>query len=286
MLVRYGIAADPRYEKSGIRGFADSAVLNGPLSTDVRSILAGIDIDVAELLLADRLRRDSRIDLVMSHHPQGRALSGLYGVMQVQAYVLRRAGVPAGVAQGYLNERRRQVQRRLLSSNHDRSVDAARLLGLPFVCCHTPADNHAYRFVSRLLEQKKPKLVRDIVDVLLGVPEYQHADRLLCGPRIILGNPRRQCGRVLVEMTGGTEGPQDIYRHLYRCGVRTLVSMHLSEDHFKKVVDANMNVVIAGHISSDTLGLNLILDNVSRHGDFDIKSVSGFRRIKRAPQAA
>lgn len=286
LLVRYGISADPRSDKRGIRGFPDSAVLNGPLSTNVRSILVGIDMDVPELLLADRLRRESRIDLVMSHHPQGKALAGLYGVMQVQVDVLRKAGIPAGVAQGYLNERRRQVQRRLLSANHYRSVDAARLLGLPFVCCHTPADNHAYRFVSQLIERKKPTLVRDIIDLLLDVPEYRHAQSLLCGPRVILGDPRRRCGRVLVEMTGGTEGPQDIYRHLYRCGVRTLVSMHLSEDHFKKVVDAGINVVIAGHISSDTLGLNLILDNLCRHEDLNIEAVSGFRRIKRARQTA
>ena len=106
----------------------------------------------------------------MSHHPQGKALAGLYGVMQVQVDILRSAGVPEPVAQGFLDERRRQVKRRLLSGNHSRPVDAARLLNLPFVCCHTPADNHVFAYISRLLAQKKPRLLKDVIDILNLIP--------------------------------------------------------------------------------------------------------------------
>jgi hypothetical protein len=251
------------------------------LTADIRKILVGIDIDTSELMLADLIRRRSGLDLVLSHHPQGKALAGLYGVMQMQVDVLRSAGIPERVAQGFLNDRKQQVMRRLLSGNHDRVVDSARALKLPLVCAHTPADNHVFQFVSRLLARKKPGAVKDIVSILLEIPEYQHAHRSLCGPRVILGNPRRPVGKMLIEMTGGTEGSQSIYKHLYRCGVRTLVSMHLSEDHLKCVTDANLNVVIAGHISSDTLGMNLLLDNIEKHGQIDIMAISGFTRIKR-----
>ena len=84
-------------------------------------------------------------------------------------------------------------------------------------------------------------------------------------------------------MTGGTEGSKDVFDKLYRAGVRTLVSMHLSEEHFKKVKDANLNVVIAGHISSDNLGMNLLLDKVEEYAkqDFEVIACSGFTRIKR-----
>jgi len=276
LIIRYGISADPRKDKLNIGGFSDTAILNGPVSTQVHSILVGIDIDVAEILIAERMRSSSKIDLVLSHHPQGRALAGLDGVMKLQVDVLRKAGVRESIARGFIDERCRQLKRRLMSANHNRSVDAARLLRVPFVCCHTPADNHAYRFVSRLLELKRPRLLKDIIDILLDIAEYRYAANSLCGPRIILGNPGRPCGKIFVEMTGGAHGPEGIYSHLYRAGVRTVVSMHLSEEHFKKVIDADMNVVIAGHISSDTLGLNLILDNISRHEDFDIKALSGF----------
>ncbi|MFA6384888.1 MAG: NGG1p interacting factor NIF3, partial [Candidatus Omnitrophota bacterium] len=144
---RYGVAADPRGGKKNIAGYADSAILNGSMEADVRKILVGIDIDTPELLLADRIRRQSGLDLVLAHHPQGKALAGLYGVMQLQVDILRSAGIPEQVAQGYLNDRKRQVMRRLSSGNHNRAVDAARLLNIPMVCAHTPADNHVFQFI-------------------------------------------------------------------------------------------------------------------------------------------
>jgi putative NIF3 family GTP cyclohydrolase 1 type 2 len=180
-----------------------------------------------------------------------------------------------------LDERKREVERKILPANHMRAVDAARLLDIAFVCVHTPADNHAYSFVSKTLKEARPKLVGQIVDLLKAIPEYDEAETNCSGPKIILGSPNRQAGEIFVEMTGGSEGHKDIYDKLYKAGVRTLVSMHLSEDHFKKVLDANLNVVIAGHISSDTLGLNLLLDKIEREQKFSIISFSGFRRIRR-----
>jgi hypothetical protein len=82
-------------------------------------------------------------------------------------------------------------------------------------------------------------------------------------------------------MTGGTEGSKDVFDKLYCAGVRTIVAMHLSEEHFKKVKDANLNVVIAGHISSDNLGLNLLLDRIEKVEPLQFIGCSGFTRIKR-----
>jgi putative NIF3 family GTP cyclohydrolase 1 type 2 len=282
-VVRLGAERDPRPHKDKIRSYGDTAILHGDLETKVKKILLGIDIEVAELLLADRIREREGLDLVVSHHPEGSAYARLHEVMQVQVDVLEKIGVKREIAQKLLEERQQEVQRKILPQNHTRPVDAARILGLPFMCMHTPADNHAFSFIKGFLEREKPKTVQDIVYLLEEVPEYRHAQRYNCGPRIIIGNPRRAVGKVLVEMTGGTEGPKDVFDKLYKVGVRTLVSMHLSEEHFKKVKDANLNVVIAGHISSDNLGINLLLDRVEREEKekFQVISCSGFYRISR-----
>ena len=42
-----------------------------------------------------------------------------------------------------------------------------------------------------------------------------------------------------------------------------------------------IHVVIAAHISSDALGLNLLLDAVEKQGSFAIVECSGFKRIRR-----
>lgn len=279
-LVKFGIDRDPR-KKVPKEPFSDTAILFGSPATQVKKVLVGIDIEVGDLLLADRIRQRRGLDLVMSHHPEGHAYAALYKVMQLQVDMLARLGVSSKVAQELMDERKREVERRILPQNHMRAVDAARLLELPFMCVHTPADNHAYSFIKGLLNRNKPRTVQDTVDILMELPEYKEAQRYAVGPRIILGSPRRPAGKISVEMTGGTEGPKEIFDKMYKAGVRTLVCMHLSEEHFKKVKDANLNVVIAGHISSDTLGLNLILDRIEKEEKLQVTDCSGFRRIRR-----
>jgi len=63
--------------------------------------------------------------------------------------------------------------------------------------------------------------------------------------------------------------------------VGTIVGMHMSQEHLKNAEKYNINVVIAGHIPSDNLGVNLLLDKVeSKFCALDIIPCSGFRRIK------
>ena len=278
--VKFGRERDPR-SKAHVSSYADTSILYGNPDTQIRNILIGIDIEVAELLLADRIRKERGLDLVISHHPEGRAYAALYEVMQLQVDILKEAGVSKDVAQQLLDERKQEVERKILPQNHMRPVDAARLLDLPFMCIHTPADNHAFWFMQRLMDREKPKKIQDIVDILMHIHEYKLAQSNNAGPRIILGSPKRPVGKILVEMTGGTEGSRNVFDKLYKVGVRTLVSMHLSEEHFKKVQDTNLNVIIAGHISSDTLGLNLLLDRIEKEERFQIINCSGFNRIRR-----
>ncbi|MDD4939643.1 MAG: NGG1p interacting factor NIF3 [Candidatus Omnitrophica bacterium] len=280
LAVKFGKERDPR-KKEEFGSFEDTAVLFGSPDTDVRKIMVGIDIDVGELLLADKIRGSEGLDLVLAHHPQGAAAAHFYEVMRLQVDMLVKAGIEESTAREMIEERRLEVERRVMPQNHMRSTDAATILGLPFMCVHTPADNHVAYFLRKLFDREKPGKVQDILDLLDKIPEYEDARRNNSGPRVILGNPRRSAGRIFLEMTGGTEGNKDIYPNMYKAGVRTLVSMHLSEEHFKRVKDADLNVVIAGHVSSDTLGLNLLLDRIEEEEKLLTIDCSGFRRIRR-----
>lgn len=277
--VKCGSALDPRGKD--IKSYSDTAVLYGDPEIEVKKILLGIDMEVGELLLADRIRQREGLDLVVSHHPEGRAWAVFYQVMQLQVDLLVKQGIARGVAERLLDERKREVERKVIPNNLMRSVDAAKLIDMPFMCVHTPADNHAANFIESLLRREKPRKLKDIMDILMEVEEYKEASGESAGPRILLGSPDRPVGKVFIEMTGGTEGPKEVYGKLYESGIRTLVSMHLSEEHFQKVRDSDLNVVIAGHISSDTLGLNLLLDKIDKNGELTVFSCSGFRRFRR-----
>lgn len=281
LVVKFGRERDPRKNKSEIKSYADTAVLFGSPGTEVNKILVGVDMEVGELLLADRIRQDKGLDLVVSHHPEGKAYALLHEVMRLQVDLLMEAGVKEALARKLLDARMNEVARRILPQNHTRSVDAARLLNMPYMCMHTPADNHVFCFLRDLMKARKPALVEDVIDILTEIPEYRKARENMAGPRLILGSPKRKTGKILFEMTGGTEGPKEALGKLYKSGIRTLVSMHLSDEHFKKAKEANLNVIIAGHISSDVLGLNLLLDRIEKEESLEITGCSGFTRVKR-----
>ncbi|MDD5236956.1 MAG: NGG1p interacting factor NIF3, partial [Candidatus Omnitrophica bacterium] len=211
LAVESGIEKDPRsnaiLRKELPHPYADTRILHGSPDTDVNRILVGIDIDPAELILADRLREHGGLDLVVAHHPEGKAWAIFYDVMRLQVDILKKFGFPNKEAEELLKERMSEVERRILPANHSRSVDTAKLLDMPFMCMHTPADNQVYAYMERLLKEKKPKQVGDILDMLKDIPEYKIATAENNAPRIISGSPRAEVGKVYVEMTGGTEGP-------------------------------------------------------------------------------
>lgn len=263
--------------------YSDSRILYGSEDEEIKSIFVGIDIEVGEILLADSLRSKGRqIDLLLAHHPEGRAYATLYNVMNMQSDILNRFGVPINIAEGLMDKRIKEVERRLLPVNHARAVDAARLLGIPFICLHTPSDNMVASYLQRLFDEKKPYLVDDVVGMLKGIPEYREAGRDGVGPKIILGSKERKAGKIFVDMTGGIEGSKEIFESLTTSGVSTIVAMHLSEDHRKEAEKHHLNVIIAGHISSDNLGLNLLLDELTRGDSLEILECSGFKRFSRS----
>jgi transcriptional regulator of met regulon len=262
--------------------YSDSRILHGKGDEDVKTILVGIDIEVGEVLLAETLRsRNAPIDLIVSHHPEGRAYANLYSVMYMQADILHRFGVPINIAEDLMEGRIKEVERKLMPVNHTRAVDAARLLDMPFVCLHTPADNMVASYLQQTFDEKKPYTVDDVIDLLRELPEYREAEKNNAGPKILLGVKNRKAGKIFVDMTGGTEGSKEIFQSLSLSGVNTIVAMHLSEDHRKEAEKNHVNVVIAGHIASDNLGLNLLFDRIAKDEQIEVYECSGFRRIER-----
>lgn len=261
--------------------YADTRILAGDPDCEVQNILVGIDMEISEVLLADALRqRGEKIDLILSHHPEGRALSGLYRVMHMQEDILANMGVAINVAEGILSSRISEVQRGLMPLNHDRAIDGAKLLGFPFMCVHTPADNMVNTYLDNLLKKKKPDTLNEVIKTLREIPEYRQATMMGSGPKIVVGSPQNRTGKIMVDMTGGTGGSKDAYAKLATAGVGTIIGMHISEAHRKEAEKNHVNVIIAGHMASDSLGMNLVLDQLEQRG-IGIKTCSGLIRFSR-----
>lgn len=307
---RAGIAADPRGEdgvarvlerarkafedlpehkkwefdqESLVNPFADTRILVGDPDKDVTKMLVGIDLEVGEVLLADSLRsKGDTVDLLLAHHPEGRALARLEEVMGIQADVWRKFGVSVAYGDAVLSDRMDEIMRALHPRNNEQTLAAARLLDFPYMCCHTPADNNVNKYLqARCDELGADATVDDLLDMLKSIPEYHEAVLQGTGPVIYEGSAKRRTGKIMVDMTGGTSGPVEALSRLAASGVGTILGMHMGEEHRQKAKDEHMNVVIAGHISSDSLGMNLVIDLFERQG-VDVIACSGFTRVSRA----
>jgi putative NIF3 family GTP cyclohydrolase 1 type 2 len=265
-----------------VNPYADTRILYGDPDTEVTSILVGIDLEVGEVLLADRLREKGQtVDLMFAHHPEGRALARLEEVMSVQADVWCKFGVSIAYGDAIMTDRMAEIMRALHPRNNEQTVQAARLLDIPYMCCHTPADNSVNAFLqARCDEMGTDGTVEDLLDMLKAIPEYHQAVQEGMGPTVFEGGKTRRTGTIMVDMTGGTSGPVDSLGKLAAAGVGTIVGMHMGEDHRKRAKEEKINVVIAGHVSSDSLGMNLIIDQFER-GGVKVIACSGFTRVSR-----
>jgi putative NIF3 family GTP cyclohydrolase 1 type 2 len=258
--------------------YMDSCVYNVSEDREIKRVLVGIDIGPEEVLLAKQL---GNIDLVIGHHPIGKGLAQLADVMDLQCDVYNYYGVPINVAEGLMRERISEVARGVNAINHQRTVDTAKLLNINLMNAHTSADNMAARFLKNHIENRKFERVGEIISALKELPEYKEAIKLGVGPKVFAGSSENRCGKIaLTEITGGTEGTPKLYEKISQAGVGTVIGMHISEEHKKQAEAANINIIVAGHMSSDSLGMNLLLDELQKQG-VEIVACSGFTRFSR-----
>ncbi|MDR3071125.1 MAG: hypothetical protein LBU29_00770 [Endomicrobium sp.] len=264
--------------------YYDSRILYGDENIEVGTIMVGIDIESSELLLAKQLMNaGTKIDLVITHHPEGHAYSTFYGVMEMHVDTLNKQGIPINITDKIVSERIKEVQRNVLPQNTERAYDTAKLLNIPFMTAHTVADNHVTSFLQKKVDELNPVYLREIIEMLNGCPEYKHATKVGHPPLILNGSDNSRCGKVFVDMTGGTELPIEAFEKLEAAGVGTMVGMHLSPKCVNEAEKHHINIVVAGHISSDNLGLNLLFDKLESKCLEKLKFIecSGFRRYKR-----
>jgi len=261
-----------------VNPYLDSRIYNIAQDKEVRKVLVGIDIGPAELLMAEKI---GGVDLIIAHHPTGKGLASLAEVMDLQCDVMNFYGVPINVAEGLMKPRISEVARGVNGLNHQRTVDAAKIMKMNLMNSHTPCDNLAANFLRHLVEKGKYERLGDLISILKKIPEYQKACEIGVGPKIFVGDKENRCGKIaLTEITGGAEGSPKLYEKLVDAGVGTVIGMHISEEHKKEAEKANLNIVIAGHMSSDSLGVNLFLDELEKK-NIEIVPCSGLIRVKR-----
>ena len=242
----------------------------------IKKVLMGVDMDTAELMLAKQLG----FDCVVSHHPRNTNME-MIDVLDTHIQKLEALGVPKNKSQKLMEDRKTELNYNWHVANTRRSESAAKLLGMPFISLHTPADIIGELIVQKYLDKKfknKPDTtVQEVVEALEGIEEYKNSERK---PVIRVGSKESYAGKIYVLMSGLTGPGPKILKEYFEAGVGTLVMMHIPEKDAKELKEQNIgNVLIAGHMSSDSLGLNKLAKEWAKKG-VETTMMSGIVPVK------
>lgn len=242
----------------------DSEVYVG--GNNLRRAIFGVDLDAAELMLA----KQQGFDVAIAHHPCGGGTwAGFPKVLERHIPIMTGAGVPRDQAEAAVREMQEEHGPRTHLLNYDRLPSVARMLGLPFMNVHAPADEIGRREMSRAISEgvRPDSTVGDSIAVLQKFPEFAHART----PVIVrMGSQDAPLGRWVFSHGAGTNGGYPVASAMFRNGVDTLFYIHVDPGHLKRIKEefgkSKKNLVITGHIASDSVGINVVIRRLRREG--------------------
>ena len=227
---------------------------------NISNVLFGIDAGVPELLFA----KEYGYDCVIAHHPQGTAIINFHKVFRRHISQMIEAGVPKKKAEKAVLKKLKELEIQNHTRNYAHAVDFAKLLGMPYMNIHTPLDEVGRRLMTKKIQSglvSKTK-VQDLVNSLNELTEFRNAATEI---KIRLGNPENLVGKVVVSHGAGTNGGYEIAKTYFEHGISTVIYIHIhSVDLEKLKSDDRGNLIVTGHIVSDSIGINPFINELEK----------------------
>ena len=237
----------------------------------IRRVMIGIDIGPAELLLA----KQRGYDCVIAHHPAG-AVPDRFSVYRRHALQMTAFGVPREEAERIVAARRAQLLARDSVENYDRAPSIARLLAMPFLNIHNPWDELGRQRMQDVVDAHLAAHPRasagSVMAALAAMPEFR-----LAATRIELraGSAEAPAGRTVVSHGAYTNGGYAVASAYLRHGAGTVICIHFPvEDAARIAAEGLGNLIVSGHIASDTVGITPFIAELRRRG-LEVTPISG-----------
>lgn len=229
--------------------------------SNVRKVLFAIDAGVPELLLAKQLGYDT----VIAHHPQGgTAVTNFHQVFKRHIQQMVKAGIPREEAEKAVEKKLLTLDVQGHTRNYAHAVDVARLLKMPYMNIHTPLDEVGRRIMSNKIhnEIRENCTVQDVVSALKELTEFRNAVTEI---KIRVGKPEKPAGKVVVSHGAGTNGGYEIAKTYFKNGIGTVIYIHINPIDLEKLkAEGKGNLIVAGHIVSDSVGINPLIHELEK----------------------
>jgi putative NIF3 family GTP cyclohydrolase 1 type 2 len=259
-------------DMAGFEGIpADSEIFVA--GRDIRKVLFGIDIGAAELMMA----KDEAFDAVIAHHPSGgRTRLNAWKVFERHVFQMTEMGVPGDVARETVRKKAAALEIEAHSTNYDHLPSIARHLKMPFMNIHNPLDELGRKIVTerirKLTSTGRSATVADVISSIRTIREFQQA---LTEVKLRHGALSNKAGRIVFSHAAYTNGGYDVAKTYYKYGVDTVVYIHISEPDLAKLrADGVGNLIVTGHIASDSVGINPFTAELRKRG-VEVEAIGG-----------
>ncbi|MHA2500920.1 MAG: hypothetical protein ACXAEL_15225 [Candidatus Hodarchaeales archaeon] len=241
---------------------------------DISKILYGIDIGTAELLYAKK----NDFDCVIAHHPLGCVEAWrvfLWHIPQLES-----KGVPSEEAQEIVQQKASSLKFGFHARNYDAVPSFARQLGLPFLNIHSPSDELGRRMIQGAIDdlqkEKGDVELKEIGPYLKR--KFKEFEKAQTQVEIAKGKDNDRLGQFIFSHGALTNGGFELAETYYRYGVDTVIYIHISPTDLNRISALeDGQLIITGHLVSDSVGINPFLDRLS-HKKCEITPIGGLIR--------
>ncbi|MHA1228861.1 MAG: hypothetical protein ACTSPV_19220 [Candidatus Hodarchaeales archaeon] len=241
--------------------------------SNISSILYGIDIGVAELNYA----KEQGYDCVMAHHPIG--LVNQWEEFYRHIDQMTGKGIPEAEAKQVVQDKILQFKFGAHARNYDAITSFARLIKMPFLNIHCPSDELGRRLVtesiSKFVGEGEVSLDQVRSHLEQSFTEFRKAKTKI---EIVKGTPEDILGDWIFSHGAYTNGGYSIASLYYKYKIQTVIYIHISPPDLMRVMKSEQGqMIITGHLASDSIGINPYLDKLEEKG-LEITAIGGLIR--------
>ncbi len=246
--------------------------------TGIKKLLFTMDANVGLLHMA----KEMGFDCVLCHHPCGALIEQgevyarhldlieMHGIEKEKA--LETLGDSLERAVGRIRNKRERMLYRESPNQTVLEVDAARLMGLPFMNMHNAFDEAG----RRILQAKIDAAIKDnpdftLAQVLTLIKELPEAVKAVndyaITPVIFMGDPETRAART-VFVHGALSAPHpEIIECYWQNGFETVIMLHGEFDQLEKLKKENEgNLILTGHFLGDSIGMTPFIRALRKKG--------------------
>lgn len=239
--------------------------------SDIKKILYGIDIGVAELAFA----KENDYDCVIAHHPFS---VNMWRVFWKHLDQLKSKGVPEEEARAILEKKVIGFKYGAHARNYDSVPSFARLLKMPFLNIHCPSDELGRRIISAAIEQQATEdiTLNDVkIHLERSFKEFQIAKTRI---EIAKGKEDNPLGDWIFSHGALTNGGYTLADCYYKNGIDTVIYIHIAPAELLQILKLEGGqLMITGHLSSDSIGINPFLNKLEENG-LEVTAIGGLIR--------